>query len=71
MDGKHVVFGHVVSGYDDVFKAIENSPTGPNDRPKEDCVIADCGLYDDENPPAPFQEGEGEKPAATSEPVEA
>jgi peptidylprolyl isomerase len=54
LDGKHVVFGKVISGFDEVFKVIESTPTGAQDKPLEDVVIADCGLYDDANPPAPF-----------------
>ncbi len=54
LDGKHVVFGRVISGFDDVFKLIEGTKTGAQDRPNEDVVIADCGMYDDANPPAPF-----------------
>jgi peptidylprolyl isomerase len=54
LDGKHVVFGKVISGYEDTVKAIEGTKTGGSDRPVEDCVIAECGLYDDANPPAPF-----------------
>lgn len=50
LDGKHVVFGKVVSGFSDVFAAIENTSTGANDRPKEDVVIADCGMWDETTP---------------------
>lgn len=42
LDGKHVVFGQVVDGYD-VIKKIESTPTGAMDRPKNECVIADSG----------------------------
>jgi cyclophilin family peptidyl-prolyl cis-trans isomerase len=58
LDGKHVVFGRVLSGFDDVFKVIEGTTTGANDRPVEDVVIANCGLYDDSNPPPAFQSEE-------------
>lgn len=54
LDGKHVVFGRVIEGFDDVFKTLEGTPTGAQDKPLEDCIIADCGPYDDANPPAPF-----------------
>jgi cyclophilin family peptidyl-prolyl cis-trans isomerase len=42
LDGKHVVFGHVVEGLD-VFRTIENTLTGPNDRPVTDIIIEECG----------------------------
>jgi cyclophilin family peptidyl-prolyl cis-trans isomerase len=38
LDGKHTVFGHVVAGMDSVDD-IESMPTGPRDRPLEDCTI--------------------------------
>jgi cyclophilin family peptidyl-prolyl cis-trans isomerase len=55
LDGKHVVFGKVIAGFQDVVQAIEQTPVGAQDRPKEEVVIADCGLYDDANQPAPFE----------------
>jgi peptidylprolyl isomerase len=42
LDDKHVVFGHVVEGMD-IIRKIEAAETGPNDKPKVDVVIADCG----------------------------
>jgi len=43
LDGKHVVFGLVISGYDIVSK-IENLETDGNNKPKLDVVIKKCGL---------------------------
>lgn len=48
-----MVFGKVISGMD-VFRKVEATPTGAQDRPKQPVVIADCGRYDQENPPAVF-----------------
>jgi peptidyl-prolyl isomerase D len=42
LDGKHVVFGEVLSGKS-VVRQVENTPTGANDIPEKVCVIADCG----------------------------
>ncbi|KAK2704342.1 peptidyl-prolyl cis-trans isomerase G-like isoform X1 [Artemia franciscana] len=42
LDGKHVVFGHVVSGQD-VVRLIESQPVDRNSRPLQDCKIAHCG----------------------------
>lgn len=42
LDGKHVVFGEVLAGKS-VIRQVENTPTGPNDKPEKDCVIEDCG----------------------------
>ena len=43
LDGKHVVFGLVIGGYDIVSK-IENLETDGNNKPKLDVVIKKCGL---------------------------
>jgi len=54
LDGKHVVFGRVVQGFSDVVKVIEDTPKGSQDKPEKDVVIADCGTYDDANPPPAY-----------------
>src|ERR671918_1149344 len=45
LDGKHTVFGQVVSGMDTV-DAIEGLPVGPGDRPAEPQVIERVELSD-------------------------
>jgi len=42
LDGKHVVFGQVVDGMD-VVDQIENTQTGPGDRPVREVVVENCG----------------------------
>jgi len=42
LDGRHVVFGKVLSGMD-VAKKIEQLETDNSDRPKKEVKIADCG----------------------------
>lgn len=42
LDGRHVVFGKVLSGMD-VIKKIEGIKTDNRDKPLKDVVIADCG----------------------------
>ncbi|KAL6068026.1 Peptidyl-prolyl cis-trans isomerase D [Balamuthia mandrillaris] len=42
LDGKHVVFGEVIKGMN-VVRQLEHTPTGANDRPKQECIIANCG----------------------------
>jgi len=42
LDGRHVVFGKILDGFD-VVQKIENTPTKPGDSPKSDVVIADSG----------------------------
>jgi cyclophilin family peptidyl-prolyl cis-trans isomerase len=42
LDGKHVVFGRVESGFE-ICKKIEGLKTNPNDKPNERVVIAACG----------------------------
>lgn len=42
LDGKHVVFGHVVEGMD-VVRALEAVSVGPSDKPDLEVVVEDCG----------------------------
>ncbi|KAF7725973.1 hypothetical protein EC973_009119 [Apophysomyces ossiformis] len=42
LDGKHVVFGRVVAGYE-FIEAIENQPVDDNDRPLRTVMVANCG----------------------------
>ncbi|MBA0780540.1 hypothetical protein Gotri_004631, partial [Gossypium trilobum] len=43
LDNKHVVFGRVIGDSLLVVRKIENVATGPNNRPKLPCIIAECG----------------------------
>ncbi|KAJ3261141.1 Peptidyl-prolyl cis-trans isomerase B [Boothiomyces macroporosus] len=49
LDGRHVVFGEVTDGMD-IVKKIENTPTNPGDKPKQDVIIASCKEIKEENP---------------------
>jgi peptidyl-prolyl cis-trans isomerase B (cyclophilin B) len=42
LDGKHVVFGEVIDGYD-VVQKIENAPKDRNDKPNSAVTIAQSG----------------------------
>ncbi|CAG5125497.1 unnamed protein product [Candidula unifasciata] len=45
LDGRHVVFGKVVKGMR-VVRKIESVQTDGRDKPKDDVVIADCGVLE-------------------------
>jgi len=51
LDGKHVVFGKVVDGFDTTVRTVERTPTGPGDRPSESAVISQCGILPLQNGP--------------------
>eukprot|EP00918_Siedleckia_nematoides_P012276 GHVU01026889.1.p1 GENE.GHVU01026889.1~~GHVU01026889.1.p1 ORF type:complete len:384 (+),score=67.92 GHVU01026889.1:26-1153(+) len=42
LDNKHVVFGEVLKGMD-IVRDLENQENDEGDRPKKDCIIAECG----------------------------
>ncbi|KAK3937396.1 cyclophilin-like domain-containing protein [Diplogelasinospora grovesii] len=76
LDGKHVVFGEVLSGKS-VIRQIENLPT-QNDKPTRDVVIADCGELDPADPSSsetkaadPFGDTYEDFPEDESEPLDA
>lgn len=50
LDGRHVVFGKILSGMD-VVRKIENTKTDNRDKPVKDVTIANCGS---ETVPEPF-----------------
>lgn len=58
LDGKHVVFGEVIDGFD-VVDLIEECETGDADKPVEDLKIVGCGVVEGFEA-AESKEGEGE-----------
>lgn len=47
MDGRHVVFGEVLEGYD-IVEQIENAPKGRGDSPADKVKIAKSGELKEE-----------------------
>lgn len=47
LDGKHTVFGRVISGFD-ICKRAEAIETGASDVPKQEVTVVDCGELKDE-----------------------
>lgn len=43
LDGKHVVFGRVIRGYEDVIQKLVKVPVDTKDRPTVPVVISNCG----------------------------
>ncbi|KAK9465014.1 cyclophilin-like domain-containing protein [Lipomyces arxii] len=58
LDGKHVVFGEVVTGKS-IVREIENQKTDPGDKPVDPVVIADCGQITDASELAVARTGDG------------
>jgi len=54
LNGRHVVFGHVLEGMDVVHK-IEDVKKGSGDRPKENVTIFDCGEIPIEDSEKPYR----------------
>lgn len=48
LDGRHVVFGEVLEGYE-IVDQVENVPKGPGDKPKETVKIAKSGELENDN----------------------
>lgn len=55
LDGKHVVFGAVVEGYD-IIQKIENTKTSYGDKPIVPVTIKDCGAIEVEEVKAETEE---------------
>ncbi|KAF2154129.1 peptidyl-prolyl cis-trans isomerase B [Myriangium duriaei CBS 260.36] len=43
LDGRHVVFGEVLEGYDEVVEKIQNVKKNPGDKPVQTVTISDSG----------------------------
>ncbi|KAK3812182.1 MAG: cyclophilin-like domain-containing protein [Benniella sp.] len=66
LDGKHVVFGRVVKGYD-VVEQVENTPTDErNDRPLGIVMISNCGELELRIPPKVLEQQKLQQAAASS-----
>lgn len=56
LNGKHVVFGRVIRGYDDVVEKMINVPVDEKDRPLKPITIAGCGELVMKAKPEPAKE---------------
>ncbi|KAG2163932.1 peptidyl-prolyl cis-trans isomerase D [Aureobasidium pullulans] len=65
LDGKHVVFGEVLGGKS-IIRTIENTATGPNDKPNKECTIVDCGELSGED----YDKANQKIPDSTGDPYE-
>ncbi|GMM45124.1 peptidylprolyl isomerase [Pichia kluyveri] len=59
LDGKHVVFGKVISGKS-VIRKVERTETGESDRPLKECKVINCGILN-EGDPLVIDDGTGDK----------
>ncbi|KAI8345498.1 cyclophilin-like domain-containing protein [Mortierella sp. GBAus27b] len=67
LDGKHVVFGRVVKGYD-VVEKVENTPTDErNDRPLGIVMISNCGELELKIPPKVLEQQKLQQAAAKAD----
>ena len=55
--GKHVVFGRVIRGYDEVVKKLAEVPVDLKDRPTIPVVISRCGELELRSRPSDVPEG--------------
>jgi peptidyl-prolyl isomerase G (cyclophilin G) len=53
LPGKHVVFGRVIRGFDDVVLKIAQVTTDEKDRPAVPVIIFNCGELELRKKPAP------------------
>ncbi|TFK47759.1 hypothetical protein OE88DRAFT_739982 [Heliocybe sulcata] len=59
LNGKHVVFGRVLRGYEEVVKKIAEFPVDEKDRPRVPVVVSNCGeLQLKAKPQAPDEKGD-------------
>ncbi|KAI1312251.1 hypothetical protein EDD11_003008 [Mortierella claussenii] len=67
LDGKHVVFGRIVKGYE-VIEKVENTPTDErNDRPLSIAMIANCGELELRIPPKHLEQQKQKKVGDTAQ----
>ncbi|KZS92577.1 hypothetical protein SISNIDRAFT_412670 [Sistotremastrum niveocremeum HHB9708] len=51
LNGKHVVFGRVIRGFDEIILKIADVPTGEQDKPSVPVIISNCGELELRRPP--------------------